>query len=235
MKASLEHISNTPADQIPSGDKIWAKNVRELFYDIEDNIDTFMLQVNSHQPANKHGFMKFINKTLGSLMQLENRRKVAIDIADIKSRISVDDTFVPVKVVDPRAELVGIDEARDEVIKILIEGNEVCKQDKIISIVGSGGLGKTTLASVVYAKLRSRFDCSAFVSVSQTPDVDKLLKDMLYQLAKKYSTASINVVTEDLRKFLQEKRYEHIAKLAINLLYGVFVYKKMSCSQSKRS
>lgn len=185
MKAALEHISNTPADQLPGGDKIWARNVRELSYDIEDNIDTFMVQVKSHQLAKKHGFERFIEKTLGSLMQPNIRRKMVINIRDINSRVSVsevrdikspiigvpnrrlrykvDDIFVPVRVVDPRAELVGIDEARDEVIKILIEGNEVCKQDEITSNVGFGGLGTTTLASVVYAKLRSRFDCSAFV------------------------------------------------------------------------
>lgn len=64
--------------------------------------------------------------------------------------------------VDPRllvqytnaAELVGIDEVRDEVIKILVERKEVCRQqDKIVSIVGFGGLGKTTLANAVYQKL----------------------------------------------------------------------------------
>jgi Holliday junction resolvasome RuvABC ATP-dependent DNA helicase subunit len=102
-------------------------------------------------------------------------------------------------------ELVGIEESREEVIKILMEGNEVSKeQNKIVSIVGFGGLGKTTLANVVYEKLRSQFDCSAFVSVSQTPDMDRLFRDMFYQLAK-YNAACINVVDE-LRAFLREKK-----------------------------
>jgi ATPase subunit of ABC transporter with duplicated ATPase domains len=232
MKAALEDISKTPVDQLPSGDKIWARNVRELSYDIDDNIDTFMVQVKGHQPSKKQGFKKFIDKTLGSLMQPKIRRKIAIDIRDIKSRVkevhdrhrryevnySVDK---PIKV-DPLAlvamvryknptELVGIEEARDEVIKILTEGNEASKEQmKIISIVGFGGLGKTTLANAVYEKLRAQFECSAFVSVSQTPDMDKLFKDLFCQLAK-YSTSSINVIDE-LRGFLREKRYGYITK-----------------------
>ena len=232
MKAALEDISKTPPDQLPSGDKVWARNVRELSYDIEDNIDTFMVQVKGHHLAKKHGFKKFIDKTLGSLMQPKIRRKIAIDISDIKSRVvevhdrhrryevnhSVDK---PVKV-DPLAlvamvryknpmELVGIEESRDEVIKILIEGNEASKeQKKIVSIVGFGGLGKTTLANAVYEELRTGFDCSAFVSVSQTPDMNTLFKNMFYQFAEK-KTDSIDIIGE-LRKFLQDKRYGYITK-----------------------
>jgi ATPase subunit of ABC transporter with duplicated ATPase domains len=182
------NISKTPPGQLPSGDKIWASNVRELSYDIEDNIDTFMVHDKGHQPAKKQSFKKFIDKTLGSLMQPKICRKIAIDIRDIKSHVvEVHDRRrryeishsvpKPVKV-DPLAlvamvhyknpmELVGIEESRDEVIKIMIEGNEASKeQKKIVSIVGFRGLGKTTLANVVYEKLKSQFDCSAFVSVS---------------------------------------------------------------------
>ncbi|WVZ87986.1 hypothetical protein U9M48_034555 [Paspalum notatum var. saurae] len=226
MKAALEDISETPPDQLPRLDKIWARNVRELSYDIEDNIDSFMVQFKGSESAKKHGFKKFIDKTLGSLiLQPKIRRKISTDIRDIKNQVievherrrryEVNHSSVDKHVeVDPRAmvryedvaKLVGIDEAKEEVIKILTEVKEVPKkQQKIVSIVGFGGLGKTTLANVVYEKLRAQFDCSAFVSVSQTPDIDKLFKDMLYQVAN-YNTTGINVVDE-LRKFLHQKRY----------------------------
>jgi Holliday junction resolvasome RuvABC ATP-dependent DNA helicase subunit len=59
------------------------------------------------------------------------------------------------------------------------------RRGKIISIVGFGGLGKTTLANVVYEKIRKHFDCWGFVSVSRTLDMMKLLKGMLYEFASK--------------------------------------------------
>ncbi|KAL6908224.1 hypothetical protein ACP4OV_002394 [Aristida adscensionis] len=224
MKAALQDLSKIPVDKLPNHDKIWARNVRELSYDIEDNIDTFMVLANSSKQEKRHGIKNLMDKTIGSLLLPKMRRNTALDIREIKTRVEeahklrrnykVKHTVdMPVKV-DPRTlvryenitALVGIDEAKDEVIEMMLESNGVSKQpDKVVSIVGFGGLGKTTLANVVYRKLRAQFDCSAFVSVSQTPDVQKLLKDMFYQFAKK-STESVNVINE-LREFLQERRY----------------------------
>lgn len=64
-----------------------------------------------------------------------------------------------------------------------MEGDEAStKQPVVLSIVGFGGLGKTTLANLVYEKMKGQFGCGAFVYVSHNPDVVKVFKDMLYQL-----------------------------------------------------
>jgi hypothetical protein len=42
---------------------------------------------------------------------------------------------------------------------------------RVVSILGLGGLGKTTHANQVYGKLGESFGCKAFVSVSQRPDM----------------------------------------------------------------
>ncbi|CAL4991190.1 unnamed protein product [Urochloa decumbens] len=215
MKTALEKLSSDQIDD--KQDKIWARDVRELSYDIEDSIDTFMIRGDGR--SEPHGFKKFIDRSLGLLTRARIRHRIATDIRDIKSRVievherrerykisSV--AAQPVKVTsDPRlysqyakeTELVGIEETRDEIIEILMGRN-----DKIVSIVGFGGLGKTTLAKAVYDKLRAQFDCSAFVSVSQNPHEDKLFQDMFYQLANK-NNARINVIDE-IKEFLQSKR-----------------------------
>jgi hypothetical protein len=134
----------------------------------------------------------FISRSLDLLTRLRIRRQVAADIRDIKRRVVEAgerrkryrvDMARPAAAVDPRllahyrkeTELVGIDEARDEVISILMEGDDqVANQHgKVVSIVGFGGLGKTTLANAVYEKLKENFDCWAFVLVSQTPGMRK--------------------------------------------------------------
>lgn len=239
MKAALEEISETPADKLTKLDKIWARDVRELSYDIDDKIDAFMVRCKGQDSrlADQNGLRKIISRSHNLLMQPNIRRKIATDIRDIKSRVvevherrrrydvnnnhGLDNR--PVKV-DPRAlvryedvtNLVGIDETREEFIKILMQDNSQKvvseQQDKIVSIVGFGGLGKTTLANVVYEKLKLQFDCSAFVSVSQTPDMDKLFNNLLYQLANGNNACTIDNAIYELREFLGSKRYDEQIK-----------------------
>ncbi|TVU24727.1 hypothetical protein EJB05_27181, partial [Eragrostis curvula] len=245
MKVALDKISMTPTDQLDCQDMIWARSVRELSYDIEDKIDSFMVHCKGNKPDKHHGFKKFIDRSLDLLMQPKVRHRIAMDIRDIKCRVkdvserrdrySVNNNDVPNKpiTVDPRllmryentAWLVGIEEARDEVLKILMDGNERSMQhDKIVSIVGFGGLGKTTLANMVYEYLRPKFDCSAFISVSRTPDKDKLFKDMLYKLSKKNS-GSIDVIDE-LREFLDKKRY----LIVLDDIWDISVWRIIKCA-----
>ncbi|KAM3354497.1 hypothetical protein ACQJBY_025277 [Aegilops geniculata] len=45
MHAVLGKVSKVPADQLDEGVKIWAGNVKELSYQMEDIIDAFMVRV----------------------------------------------------------------------------------------------------------------------------------------------------------------------------------------------
>ncbi|KAI4977922.1 hypothetical protein ZWY2020_014476 [Hordeum vulgare] len=113
-------------------------------------------------------------------------------------------------------KLIAISDAKDEIIKKLSEGDDVSmKHLKILSVVGFGGLGKTTLAKAVYDELRGQFGSWAFVTVSQNPDVRKVLRDLLYQLDnEKYKDLGGAILfmaetelIEKLQESLRTKRY----------------------------
>jgi Holliday junction resolvasome RuvABC ATP-dependent DNA helicase subunit len=110
-------------------------------------------------------------------------------------------------------ELVGVNGTRDELVEMLIGGDEwKQKQLKVVSIVGFGGLGKTTLAKSVHEKIKVHFDCGAFVSVSQSPDMKRVFKDILYELDKNTYGEIHNTgrgekqLLDELAEFLENKR-----------------------------
>lgn len=213
--------------------KDWISLVRELAYDIEDVIDKFIHQL-GNDGQHQGGFKEFFRKTARRLKTLGSRRGIANQIDDLKIRLKevkelksgykLDD--IPCSpfehsIVDPRlsalfveeAHLVGIDGPRDDLVKWMLgDENSSTKHRKVLSIVGFGGLGKTTLAREVYRKIQGHFHCQAFVSVSQKPNVKKIMKDLISQLPCKEDFAK-GIDTWDeakcivkLKELLQDKR-----------------------------
>lgn len=91
--------------------------------------------------------------------------------------------------------------------------NDENEQLKVVSIHGSGCLGKTMLAKVLYNKIGRKFDCRAFIQVSKKPDIKKLLNDMLSQIHRKQPQASqkasdeLRTTADNIRNYLHGKRY----------------------------
>ncbi|KAK1613819.1 hypothetical protein QYE76_019336 [Lolium multiflorum] len=208
--------------------KVWAKQVRDLSYNIEDCFGEFMVHVASQTLSRQ-------------LMKLKDRHRIAMQIRDLKSRVEevsyrntrynlIDKNQVLARAIDERdscmedirnqsgsnideTELVGFSKPKEELIKLLdVHARNGLAQ--VVCVVGMGGLGKTTLTRKVYESTKN-FSCCAWVTVSQSFVRMDLLKGMIKQLLgdqalKKQLEA--NVVREDslaeyLRKELLEKRY----------------------------
>uniref|UniRef100_A0ACD5TYU2 Uncharacterized protein n=1 Tax=Avena sativa TaxID=4498 RepID=A0ACD5TYU2_AVESA len=207
--------------------------VREMSYKIDDNIDKFMVLVEEHKSScsEAHGIRKLIEKCNSLLPDIKTRHKIAKEVKDIKDQIKeASDRFLRYKTdesctstpakdkVDPRlralykdaTELVGIDGPRDELVKWLNEKEG--ESLRFVSVVGYGGLGKTTLANQIRATLLgTTFECGAFVSISRKPDMKAILRSILSQITKEDNAYSglddIYLIMDKIREFLQNRRY----------------------------
>ncbi|KAL6842875.1 hypothetical protein ACP4OV_027188 [Aristida adscensionis] len=234
MQAALVKISEAPIDKPPDIQvKLWAKDVRELSYDIEDRVDTFMVRVDDGQePKKLHGLRGFIERSNNLLTKAKIRHDIGTDVKDIRSRIrqvserrdryrvdnvgakptcqSIDSLRLSA-LYRKASELIGTEEKSNYLINRLMDGCDASDQQrlKIVSIVGFGGLGKTTLAKLVYEKLKVQFDCWAFVSVSLNPDMVNLFKNLLHQLGNYKNVAAYDEaqLIDEIREFLRHKRY----------------------------
>ncbi|CAN6357217.1 unnamed protein product [Urochloa humidicola] len=230
MHAALEKVGEVPRDQLDKPRRIWAQDVRELSYDMDDIVDTFMVDVEGPDPPSKRGVKKIFKKMMRKVNKAMSRHEVAHEINDIKERAkelakrreryTVD--IAPAKKipVDPRlhalyneaTNIVGIEEAKEEV-NMMLTGGDYDQKKRIVSIAGFGGLGKTTLAKAVYDDIKKDFGCTAFISVSRNVDAQKLLKDMLYQFDNiEFDDIHSKMLNERLLidkaiEFLNNKRY----------------------------
>ena len=144
-------------------------------------------------------FKDFFRKTARRRKTLRFRRGITNQIDDLKARVKqlkelkssykLDDIACSsssdhAAMDHPRlsslfaeeAHPVGIDGPRGDLAKWMMEGDRSTKRHRrALSIVGFGGLGKTTLAHEVYRKIQGHYHCQAFVSVSQKPDIKRII------------------------------------------------------------
>lgn len=235
MEATLCNLGAIPWGQLNEQEKIWAGQLREAYYDIEDIIDSFLVLVDGVlQPADKgklirDSFNKIFRKMSSFYSNSKNQHNIAIQIKGMKKRVdeiakrrhnnNIPAMFATRSLEDRRVyayhsqhQPVGVSGPVDRLItKMSLADKE--KKMKTVCIVGPGGLGKTTLAKAVCAKLEPEFESTAVVPVGREPNMKNVFKSMLIALDKEsYSESTVNSwreekIMNEIENFLEHKRY----------------------------
>ncbi|XP_075643526.1 putative disease resistance protein RGA1 [Castanea sativa] len=105
-------------------------------------------------------------------------------------------------------EVIGRENDKQEIIERLFDYN-VEDNISIIPIVGIEGMGKTTLAQLVYNDQRvyHHFDLKCWIFVSRFFDVKRIVKEILEQLTKRKHEESLEILQNRLREELNGKKY----------------------------
>ncbi|RCV44455.1 hypothetical protein SETIT_9G375200v2 [Setaria italica] len=107
---------------------------------------------------------------------------------------------------------IGFDNEQKEIVEKLTEKDNKLS---VVSIVGMGGAGKTTLARKICSsdKIKQHFDAIAWVTVSQKFEVVDLLKDIMKQITRgrddgrEVGQMEEIALRNKIQAFLTEKRY----------------------------
>ncbi|XP_075498827.1 putative disease resistance protein At1g50180 [Primulina tabacum] len=215
--------------------KEWIKQVREITHDTEDVLEMYMLRF-AYQRRDTSGLNWYIKKMYASLKNLRARHRIASEFQEIRLRLEnvskSRERFKDVhdgmnarstnKTYDTRgdallleeAEVVGIEKPKKQLLDWLMESDDGLKA---ISVVGMGGLGKTTLVKKIYddSSVKAYFNTHVWITVSENFNLEHLLRDMIKHLAneiKLLPPQSLQEMTGDEMKeyvsnFLKDKTY----------------------------
>ncbi|BAT14801.1 Os11g0606500, partial [Oryza sativa Japonica Group] len=238
MQAFLSRLKRDVAHDEQRQD--WMKQVREVAYDIEDCVDDVRHRLGGEPRGT--GTVVSLKRTWYLLTTLYQRCCIATDIGNLKvraqhvserrTRYGVEnlpanrngggnnnsgapgDHPAPLPRLIGTTEPVGMDDAMNDLQRWFM----VSKQNSQISylaIVGSGGLGKTTLAMSFYRKFGDEFDSRAFMLASQKFHLPTVLRSLVSQFHQKQVSAS-----EDALHGIEEWGVEALKKKLADQLQG---------------
>ncbi|KAJ1688972.1 hypothetical protein LUZ63_013127 [Rhynchospora breviuscula] len=207
----------------------WLNELRNVAYRIEDVIDTFYVEIEDKRHKD-HNFKERLKRLGFKTIKLFALHKLGTELDDIKKVLegifestrhyqinplqerSKEET-VPMphrratyQDVD-EIEVVGLDTDKKNVCKLLLDSK--IRRRSVVTIVGPGGLGKTTLAHMVYNSVQADFDFHIMLPVSQQYNPTSLLRKMLTKLKgfEPPPTLEIDDLISELKGLLSSKRY----------------------------
>uniref|UniRef100_A0A5B7BMG8 Disease resistance protein n=1 Tax=Davidia involucrata TaxID=16924 RepID=A0A5B7BMG8_DAVIN len=188
--------------------RIWVGEIKEISYDAEDVIETFIFEVASR----RGGGIRIILKCYTCIFsEAIARHKVGVEIQALRTKISELtrslQTYGIRTIVEGEGssssasqrqlqfrrsyshvveeDFIGLEADVEKLVGILVNGDEDKDNSyQVVSICGMGGLGKTTLARKIYNhhNVKRHFDDSAWVSISQQWQKEDVMRAILIKL-----------------------------------------------------
>ncbi|TQD82474.1 hypothetical protein C1H46_031990 [Malus baccata] len=203
--------------------KLWLQSVEDAVYEADDVLDEFNTEAQRRQTVSGNTKLsKKVHLFFSSSNQLVFGLKIGHKIKDINKRISEvasrrpndlkdnreDTRFIKRERVThsfvPKENIIGRDEDTKAIIQLLLDPVST-ENVSTISIVGIGGLGKTTLAQLIFNEevIQKHFELKIWTCVSNVFELDIVVKKILQ--SKNHD--EIEQLQNDLRKKVDGKKY----------------------------
>nr|XP_023888387.1 disease resistance protein RGA2-like [Quercus suber] len=216
---------------------VWLGELKDVLKDAENVLDEFQYIVLQKEVMKRNGSTsKKVSNFFSSSNPLAVRFEMAHKIKGIRKRVdeiaTEKDNFnltqglediklnmqerreMTHSFVHPR-NVIGRDDAKKQILDLLMQ-QDAGRNVNVISIVGIGGLGKTTLAKLVYndEQVVGHFQLRMWVCVSEDFDVTRLIKEILKSALDKIDenikileNLGVDELQCRLRELLKDKKF----------------------------
>jgi hypothetical protein len=211
----------------------WLRQLKDLFYEAEDVLDEVECEVLRKQVLRKYGrTSREVRDFFPCCSPLAFRFQLGHKIKDIRERLCKiaadkdqynlvdrvhEDSLVMHRRRDmthsyvPPSDVIGRNDDKENIIGLLRQPDHANRDVNIIPIVGLGGLGKTTIAQLVYDDKRvvEYFELRMWICVSEDFDVNRLIREILIELGVKIDlkSSTTNTLQTNLREKLENKKF----------------------------
>ncbi|TVU04636.1 hypothetical protein EJB05_47762, partial [Eragrostis curvula] len=216
--------------------RLYNEQMLDLAHDIEDSVDRFVHRLGCKHHGSAGRAASMLLRVAHELKKVQSRSSFADEIHKLKIRLKeacqrvIDavpvacgggqpngslSTAAPPRVACSRP--VGLGKPVEELLSLLDEVGGEPEQLRVISIVGFGGSGKTTLARAVYdnTQTMAKFDSRAWVAAAGggTPETSFgmrwILRDVLQQVRPKDTMVDVDNqhLEASLKECLKDNRY----------------------------
>ncbi|XP_057441522.1 putative disease resistance protein RGA1 [Lotus japonicus] len=210
--AEEKQITNKPI-------KVWLQQLKDAVYILDDILDECSIEslrlkgLSSLKPksikfryeiGNK---LKEISRRFDEIADQKNKyvlqevvRERSTDVAEWRQTSSI----------IPQAKLYGREDDKEKIVKFLLSQARESDFLSIYPIVGLGGMGKTTLAQMVYNddQVTSNFNIKVWICVSENFSVQRILCSIIESITKaKHDCLNLDVTERKVQELLQGKRY----------------------------
>ncbi|KAK7321310.1 hypothetical protein VNO77_31823 [Canavalia gladiata] len=199
--------------------KVWLQQVKDAVYVLDDILDECSIQSNplrgwsSFKPKTiilRRGIGKKLKEITERFDQIAEAKNKFLLHEGVRERPSEVAEWRQTSSIIAQPRVYGREGDKDKIVEFLLSQALEFDFLSIYPIVGLGGVGKTTLAQLVYnnERVSSHFNIKLWVCVSEYFSVKRILCSIIQSVVReKYDDFDLDAIQRKVQELLQGKRY----------------------------